>query len=317
MRTLWGQSIDRGSENRDYVRVGELKAAVSVDDMIFPPLCPSCLMPNPQGVHPITVTEGYRAGLLHPIYVPHCKRCPVRAGLFRGNTAVWIGLAACILLAVGLLFYVTPFWPLDQVVTEEGDVVLRWEGRVVEWATFITWPYVPFFWLAGAAVVFCGYLMHRRGIWVHSVSEETVIFAFKHPEYCEQFQRANRIIGVRKGADELADWEARLCTFCDRPLQRGQEICSFCGRKVPGEAAPVAKVSAGAVAAEVGPVDERVQQAARETMEVLAERATRGGTSIEGWPKTVRCQCGRKYRIRHPGTYHCVDTQCGRTFLVE
>lgn len=303
MRTLWGQSIDRGSENRDYLRVGELKAAVSVDDMIFPPLCPSCLMPNPQGVHPITVTEGYRAGLLHPIYVPHCKRCPLGAGLFRGNTLVWIGLVAAVLLVLAFLFFDNPFFPSEE--------------QVVEWGVFVSWPYLPLFWLAAAAIVFCGYLVHRRGIWVHSVSEETVVFGFKHPEYCEQFQRANRIIGVRKGVDELADWEARLCTFCDRPLQRGQEICSFCGRKVPGEAAPVAKVSAGAVAAEVGQVDERVEQAARETMEVLAERATRGGTSIEGWPKTVRCQCGRKYRIRHPGTYHCVDTQCGRTFLVE
>ena len=303
MRTLWGQSIDRGSENRDYLRVGELKAAVSVDDMIFPPLCPSCLMPNPQGVHPITVTEGYRAGLLHPIYVPHCKRCPLGAGLFRGNTVVWIGLVAAALLVLAFLFFDNPFFPSEE--------------QVVDWGVFVSWPYLPLFWLAAAAVVFCGYLVHRRGIWVHSVSEEAVVFGFKHPEYCEQFQRANRIIGVRKGADELADWEARLCTFCDRPLQRGQEICSFCGRKVPGEAAPVAKVSAGAAAAEVGQVEGRVAQAARETMEVLAERATRGGTSIEEWPKSVRCQCGRKYRIRHPGTYHCVDAQCGRTFLVE
>jgi len=328
VRTLWGQPIDRDSENRDYLRVGELKAAVSVDNMVFPPLCPSCLRPNPRGVHAITIPEGYRAGLLHPIYVPHCKRCSLRAGLFQGSGAVWVVLAASAVLAVAMLFFFNPF--AGQSAQElRAELIARGVAPTPEAmevaaeeitfnvGTFVTWPYVPFFWLGLVGVILCAYLVHRKGIWVHSVNEETVTFGFKHPAYCEQFQRANRIVGARKAAGELADWEARLCPFCNRPLQREQEICSFCGRKVPGEVAAVPRVSAGAPAAEVRQVDERVEQAARETMEVLAERATRGGTAIEDWPKTVRCQCGRKYRIRHPGTYHCVDAQCGRTFLVE
>ena len=182
MRTLWGETIDRDGENRDYLRVGELKAAVPVDNMVFPPLCPSCLTPNPQGVYAITVPEGYRAGLLHPIYVPHCKRCPVGAGLLRGNGPVWGGLLASLALALGLLFYVSPFWP--ETVSEEGEVV----SRVVDWGTFFGWPYVPFFWLGVAGVVFCAYLIHRKGIWVHAINEDTVIFGFKHPEYCDEFR---------------------------------------------------------------------------------------------------------------------------------
>ena len=307
MRTLWGESIDRDSENRDYLRVGELKVAVPVENMVFPPLCPSCLGPNPRGVYAITVPEGYRAGLLHPIYVPHCKRCALGAGLFRGNAATWVGLFAGVALAVFILVLVSPV-----VFPVEGGVAL-------DGSKFITWPYIPFFWLGVAGVVVAGYLLHRRGVWVHALNEDAVVFAFKHPEYCEQFRKANRISGVRKAAEELSDWEARLCPFCSRPLQRGQEICSFCGRKVPvGPAGVPPKVQMAAPGGGPGlPLDERVAAAARDTLAVLAERATPGGVKIEEWPKTVTCQCGRRYRIRHPGTYHCVDPQCKRTFIVE
>ena len=197
MRTMWGQSVDRDSENRDFLRVGELKAAASVDTMVFPPLCPSCLLPNPQGVHAITVSEGYRAGLLHPIYIPHCKRCSMRAALFRGSVGVWVGLAACLVFAVVLLFLANPFWP-----DPEGR-----PDQFVDWVTFVSWPYLPFFWLAIAGVALCGYFLRRRGIWVHAINEDTVIFGFKHPEYGDEFRRANRISGVRKRAEELADWE--------------------------------------------------------------------------------------------------------------
>jgi hypothetical protein len=306
VRTLWGESIDRDSENRDYLRVGELKAAVPVDNILFPPLCPTCLMPNPRGVFANTVPEGYRAGLLHPIYVPHCKRCSLRAGLFRGNTGIWIGLFAAVALSVAILLLASPF-----SYGAEGAIAF-------ERSRFVTWPYVPFFWLGVAGVVVAGYLLRRKGLWVHALNEDVVIFSFKHPEYCEQFQKANRISGVRKAAEELADWEARLCPFCTRPLQRGQEICSFCGRKVPvGPGAPAPKVAMGAPAGDEAQLGERVEAAAQQTLAVLAERATPGGVKIEDWPKTVTCQCGRRYRIRHPGTYHCVDPQCKRTFIVE
>jgi hypothetical protein len=306
VRTLWGESIDRDSENRDYLRVGELKAAVPVDNMVFPPLCPSCLGPNPRGVYAITVSEGYRAGLLHPIYIPHCKRCSLGAGLFRGNTGIWVGLFAALAFAVFILVLVSPF-------SQAPDMTISFDQ-----SKFIKWPYIPFFWVGVVGVLIAGYLLHRRGVWVHAVSEDAVIFGFKHPEYCEQFRKANRISGVRKAAGELADWEARLCPFCGRPLQRGQEICSFCGRKVPVRPAGVPpKVPLGAPAGEAPRLDERVETAARETLAVLTERATPGGVKIEEWPKTVTCQCGRRYRIRHPGTYHCVDLQCKRTFIVE
>ena len=313
MRALWGETIDRDGENRDYLRVGEPKAAVPVDNMVFPPLCPSCLRPNPQGVHAITVPEGYRAGLLHPIYVPHCKRCPLRAGLFRGSGGVWAGLVGSLVLAVAMLLLVSPVsW---------GEA--EWRLEVV-WSTFYSWPYVPFFWLGLAGVLFCGYLVHRRGIWVHAINEDTVIFGFKHPGYGEEFRKANRISGARKSAEELSEWEARLCPFCNRPLQRGQELCSFCGRRVPAEAvAPGARAVTAAAGAAAGaaaaaePPTESVESGARQAIEALAERATRSGLTLEEWPKTVRCQCGRKYRLRHPGTYHCVDAQCGRTFIVE
>lgn len=306
MRTLWGESIDRDSENRDYLRVGELKAVVPVDSMIFPPLCPSCLAPNPRGVFAIAVPEGYRAGLLHPIYIPHCKRCSLGAGLFRGNAGTWVFLFAGVALSVAILLLASPF-----SYGAEGSIAF-------ERSRFVNWPYLPFFWLGVAGVVVAGYLLHRRGLWVHAINEDAVIFAFKHPEYCEQFQKANRISGVRKVAEELADWEARLCPFCGRPLQRGQEICSFCGRKVPvGPAGVPPKVQVGAATGDAPQFDQRVASAAKETLAVLAERATPGGVKIEEWPKTVTCQCGRRYRIRHPGTYHCVDSQCKRTFIVE
>jgi hypothetical protein len=303
VRTLWGESIDWDSENRDYLRVGELKAAVPVDSMIFPPLCPSCLAPNPRGVYAITVPEGYRAGLLHPIYVPHCKRCSLRAGLFRGNAGIWIGLFAAVGLSVAVLLLATPF--------SQGA-----EGTFgFDRSKFITWPYIPFFWLGVAGVLVVSYLLQRKGLWVYAVSEDAVILNFKHPEYCDQFRKANRISGVRKAAEELADWEARLCHFCSRPLQRGQEVCSFCGRKVPAGAP--ARVQVGAATDEPAQLGERVAAAAQQTIAALAERATPGGVKIEEWPKTVTCQCARRYRIRHPGTYHCVDPQCKRTFIVE
>ena len=328
MRTQWGESIDCDDENRDYLRVGELKAAVSVDNMVFPPLCPSCLTPNPKGVYPITVPDGYRAGLLHPIYLPHCKRCSLGAGLFRGSGAVWAGLVASLVLAVAMLFFFNPFAgrSAQEIRTEliargvaptPSAMEVAAEEITFKTSTFVIWPYVPFFWLGLAGVILCAYLVHRKGIWVHTINEETAIFAFKHPEYCDEFRKANRITGVRKTTDELADWEARLCPFCNRPLQRGQELCSFCGRKAPAETAEMPKVEVGEPRAEGAHRNEHVDAAALETIEALAERATRSGLAIEEWPKTIRCQCGRKYRIRHPGTYHCVDSQCGRTFLVE
>jgi hypothetical protein len=329
VRTLWGEQIDRDNENRDFLRVGEVKAAVSVDKMVFPPLCPSCLKPNPNGVHAITVPEGYRAGLLHPVYVPHCKSCQMREGLFKRNGMLWAGLVASLVLAVGMLFLVNPFRgrtpdeirqdmrargvrPTDEAVAAE----LSQEGFSFKPATFVTWPYVPFFWIGVAGVVVSAWFIRRKGIWVLSINEDSAIFGFKHEEYADEFRRANRITGTRKSASELKDWEAKLCPFCNRPLQREQEICSFCGRRVAGEEAPQA---AGARTPEptVHQLDEHVETAARETMEALSERATRGGVALEAWPKTIQCQCGRKYRLRHPGTYHCVDPACGRTFIVE
>jgi len=329
VRTQWGQPIDCDNENRDFLRVGEAKAAVSVDHMVFPPLCPTCLKPNPNGVHAITVPEGYRAGLLHPIYIPHCKRCRLRQGLFRGNALLWAGLAASVVLAVAMLFLVNPFrgstiQEIKQELVARGvrptdatvEAEFEQQGLSFRPATFVAWPYIPFFWVGVAGVVVLAYLIHRKGIWVQAINEDAVIFGFKHEEYADEFRKANRIVGARKASSELADWEANLCPFCSRPLQHEQDICSFCGRRVTAAAAQPTAPPAPAAEGSVQP-EARVEAAARETMSALSERATRGGTAIEQWPKTVRCQCGRKYRLRHPGTYHCVDAECGRTFIVE
>jgi len=285
MRLLWGQKIDIDDENREFMRSLEKRAAVRLDELKFPPLCPTCLARAPGGAYPLHVPEGHRAGLVRPIYAPHCRRCSIKLGYIRANLQKWLGLALSVMVLGALLLYYLFFkeYAPGQPEPRLADLLKN-----------------PLIWIALAVLLVSAYFLQRKGISIHAINESAIIFGFMHQAYCDRFREINRI-GVRKRAGELEEWEAKYCPNCRRPVGRAHEYCPYCGRLVEAAEPEGAKAAGEEVA--VG-------------AEALAERATAGGQVISDWPRVIYCECGRKYRFRKPGTYQCIDPRCGKVFVL-
>ncbi len=291
MRTLWGEVIDVEDENRESMRSNEKRAAVRINQLRFPPLCPTCLKTNPHSVHLLRVREGHRAGLVRPIYVPHCRACSITSRLNRAN----LGWLLLVVVGVGILVYLLLhyFYLKDYRMDVEGTRL----------ADFLK---NPLSWISVVVVGVMTYLIQRRGIVIAAINESAIIFSFKQQEYCDRFRELHRI-GVRKRAAELEDWEAVYCPHCNRPAGKGRENCLYCGRSLaPAPAASGAPAEAGAAVRE-----------AVEGPQAVPERTTTGGVAVTSWPKVIYCECGRKYRFNKPGTYQCVDPRCGKIFIMD
>lgn len=285
MRALWGKQIDTDDENREFMRALLKRAAVPLEELKFPPLCPTCLAEGPDGAYPLHVREGQRAGLVRPIYVPHCRHCSIRGRYVRVNLWKWLLLVLSVIVlgALALYYLFLKEYPQQQP-----------ESRLLDLLKY------PLTWMVVVALGVAAYFLQRRGISIHGINESAIIFSFLHQQYCDRFREINRI-GVRKRAEELKEWEAGYCPGCGRPVGRSHDYCPYCGRLVKA-----------AEPAEAGVAEEAVSV----STEAVAERATSGGQAISDWPKVIYCDCGRKYRFRRPGTYQCIDASCGKVFVL-
>ena len=156
------------------------------DRFSFPNLCPGCLGTQPVEHLRIRSERGRMTGFYLVatkwehlwITVPFCKKCANRRERWEKYD-------------LALLFFA-------------AIASLVFAGCLVAWLDLPPWAFWAIFLVAAPTVtILCNRLLRDcRGVRVRSHNDNTVRFAFVHPEYAREFARLNRQVGVGAAATQ-------------------------------------------------------------------------------------------------------------------